>query len=77
MHNRNLLYLDETKTNEEIYSNLKKLNFKGLKVMKLTMDLFNSSWYGHKAFNRESYTGWTEELSLLWNEVVEYETENK
>jgi hypothetical protein len=77
MHNRNLLYLDDTKTNEEIYSNLKKLNFKGLKVMKLAMDLFNSSWYGHKTFNSESYIGWTEELNLLWNEVVEYETENK
>ncbi len=77
MHNKNLLYLDEAKTNEEIYSYLKKFNFTGLKVMKHMMDLFNSSWYGHKTFSGGNYMNWTEKLNLLWDEVVEYEAENK
>jgi hypothetical protein len=77
MHGKNLVYLDETKTNEEIYNYLKKEDFKALSLYKYLGDNFNSSWYGHKLFNRDTYGAWNNTLNSLWNEVINHEAKAK
>lgn len=77
MHEKNLLYLDETKTNEEIYSYLKKNKFNNLKELKSLIDVFNSSWYGHKPVDEGIYETYSKTLELLWNEVVKHEEKSK
>lgn len=73
MHEKNLVYLDETKTNEEIYRHLKKNKFSIISAFKNLIDIFNSTWYGHKEFNKNSYDKWEQNMQLLWNEVKKYE----
>ena len=73
MHQKNIIYLDETKTNEEIYMSLKKnkkLNFLELKYL---INDFNSSWYGHRTFYKENYDMTLQNINLLWSEVLDYE----
>jgi aromatic ring-opening dioxygenase LigB subunit len=76
MHERRLLYLDETKTNQEIYNYLKKESFLHIKVFEYLADTFNSSWYGHKAYDHKVYETWCSNLDFLWNEVMEHEGKN-
>ncbi|MCM8710300.1 hypothetical protein M2651_04575 [Clostridium sp. SYSU_GA19001] len=73
MHEKNIVYLDETKTNEEIYSYLKTRKFPNLKSFKYLVDIFNSSWYGQKSVESTDYSNWNRIVSLLWNEVMNYE----
>lgn len=73
MHEKNLVYLDETKTNEEIYRYLKKNDFSNLFDFRNLIDIFNSTWYGHKTFDENSYDRWDESMKLLWNEVIKHE----
>jgi hypothetical protein len=73
MHEKNVLYLDETKTNEEIYKYLKKNKFPRLSVFKSLINDFNSSWYGHRLCDNENYEKVTQSINLLWNEVLDYE----
>jgi SMC interacting uncharacterized protein involved in chromosome segregation len=73
MHEKNILYLDETKTNEEIYKYLKKNKFSGLLVFEYLTDDFNSAWYGHRLCNKETYGRFFDNINLLWNEVIAYE----
>lgn len=73
MHQKNIIYLDETKTNEEIYMSLKKnkkLNFLELKYL---INDINSSWYGHRTFYKENYDMTLQNINLLWSEVLDYE----
>ncbi|MFL0269945.1 hypothetical protein [Candidatus Clostridium radicumherbarum] len=74
MHNNKIIYLDETKTNEEIYSFLRKNNFNMLKNFKVLIDSFNLSWYGNKEIQVESYRVWNSNINLIWNEVVKHES---
>lgn len=74
MHNNKIIYLDETKTNEEIYSFLRKNNFNMLKNFKVLIDSFNLSWYGNKEIHEESYRVWNSNINLIWNEVVKHES---
>jgi hypothetical protein len=76
MHEKNLLYLDETKTNEEIYGYLKKNNFRNLQGFEVLINTFNFSWYGHKQLGDENYKAWANSLSEIWNEVIGYEEKN-
>lgn len=69
MHEHNLIYLDETKTNEEIYKYLRKNGFTMLEVFNYLTHNFNSTWYGNKEFDNEGYKHWSTNLNLLWNEV--------
>lgn len=73
MHEKSLLYLDETKTNEEIYNYLKKNSFSNLHGIRYLMDNFNSTWYGNKSCSKELNDNWEDNLNLVWNEVVKYE----
>lgn len=76
MHENNLVYLDETKTNKEIYGYLKKKGFKMLGVFEKLINIFNLSWYGHKSCDNEVYDRWSENIKLLWDEVISYEEKN-
>lgn len=73
MHEKSLVYLDETKTNEEILRYLNKNNFKASDTFKEISDIFNSVWYGNKTFNEEGYKHWSTTIEPLWRRVAEYE----
>lgn len=73
MHERTLLYLDETKTNEEIFNYLRKNNVIFLKNFKELIEIFNASWYGHRLCTEETYDNWKENFNKVWNEVINYE----
>jgi hypothetical protein len=77
MHEKNLVYLDETKTNEEIYNYLRKEGFEARSLYKYLGGNFNSSWYGHKLLSKDSYSAWSNSLNSLWNEVINYEAKIK
>lgn len=73
MHEKNLLYLDETKTGEEIYNYLRKNKFEMSAHFKKLVKIFNSSWYGYKPFNQRLYDEWNSTMDLIWNGVMDYE----
>jgi hypothetical protein len=77
MHEKSLVYLDETKTNKEIYNYLKKNSFSKLSAIEALINLFNASWYGHKNPSLEDYDIWNSNISAVWNEVMNYEEKNK
>lgn len=74
MHEHNVVYLDETKTNEEIYNYLGKNSFSKLEGFKYLVDTFNSTWYGHKESDKEGYKYWSSNINALWNEVTKHES---
>jgi hypothetical protein len=73
MHEKNLVYLDESKTNEEIYKYLRKNNFSMSDVFKNLGEMFNSTWYGNKTSGEQNYIKWSNGISLMWNEVIKHE----
>jgi hypothetical protein len=73
MHEKNLVYLDETKTNEEIFKYLRKNSFDRVDIFKRISDIFNSTWYGHRIADEDNYKAWSNSIALLWNEVIKYE----
>ncbi len=73
MHEKNLVYLDETKTNEEIFKYLRKSSFNKAEIFKKIADIFNANWYGHKPFDDEGYEDWSNCIELLWNGVIKHE----
>lgn len=77
MHENNLIYLDETKTNEEIYYFLKRNGFNLLSNFRYCIDTFNLVWYGHKIEGGSVYEKWDGSLSQLWNGVISDETKSK
>ena len=77
MHERNVVYLDETKTNEEIYMYLLRKKFNLLKQMKNCINIFNQVWYGHKDGSNDLYKEWTGNAVELWNEVNTYAAKDK
>lgn len=77
MHNNNLLYLDEAKTNEEFYLALSKRDLTKINEFKVLINIFNNTWYGHKESNGEEYLQWKNKIEELWNEVVDYEEKAK
>lgn len=73
MHEKGLLYLDETKTNSEILNYLNRSNYDGIENFRWLVEIFNSSWYGHKAGNLELYRAWSHRINQLWDGVIENE----
>lgn len=73
LHEKNIVYLEESKTNEEIYDYLHKNDFFMLSEFKSLVNTFNSAWYGNKLCSKEVYEKWNQELDALWNEVVNSE----
>ncbi len=77
LHEKGFIYLEETKTNEEIYNYLRMRNFYLLNDMRICINLFNAIWYGHKRGNQEMYERWTRSFLKLWNEVMNYEEKKR
>lgn len=77
MHEKNILYLDETKTGEEIYNYLKRNKFEMVTVFKKLVNIFNASWYGHKVSDQKLYDEWNSTLELVWNGVIGYEEKSQ
>ena len=77
MHEKNVIFLDETKTNEEIAAYLEKNDFKPLSVFRNLDRLFNASWYGHKALQETVYEKWRNDSNLIWNRIREIEEKGK
>lgn len=73
MHDNNVIYLEETKTNDEIYKFLRKNKFYLLDNFKFIIDNFNLAWYGNKEYEEESYKYWSSNIILIWNEVTKHE----
>lgn len=73
MHVSNLIYLDETKTNEEIFYYLRSKKFNKLYIFRNLIDIFNNTCYGNKLCDEEMYKGWRENINEFWNEVINYE----
>lgn len=77
MHEKNLLYFDETKTGEEINNYLIRNKFEMVGVFRKLVSIFNSSWYGHKTSNEKLYDEWSNTIDLIWNEVINHEEKNQ
>lgn len=73
MHEKNTIYLDETKTNGEIHKYLKQNKFPMMLELENIILHFNSSWYGDKQCDRATYDVVFSNVNLLWSEVVAYE----
>ena len=69
MHQQSILYLDQSKTNQEISTYLKENNFSRLKVFQNLVAIFNAIWYGHQSCEEQSYSKWSDNFNLLWKEV--------
>ena len=77
LHNQHIIFLEETKTNEEIYTYLKKENYPNLQVLKEVIDVFNAIWYGKKDISDENYHAYKVKLYQLWEGVKDYEKEKQ
>lgn len=76
MHRKNVVYLDETKTNKEIYKYLLKNEYSMSSNFKLLADSFNYYWYGHKNCGENEYLNFSNTFDELWNEVIGFEKKN-
>jgi hypothetical protein len=70
MHQQSFLYLDQAKTNQEIYFYLEETDFFGLDSFKELVTIFNATWYGHQDCDQYSYQRWAANLNALWDEVA-------
>ncbi|OGO80139.1 MAG: hypothetical protein A2Y21_06580 [Clostridiales bacterium GWC2_40_7] len=70
MHEKDILYLEDTKTNHEILQTLKKSSFPMLPAFQQLAGMFNASWYGYKAYSKETYESWNDSMNLIWNRVT-------
>lgn len=77
MHKYSVIYLDETKTNEEIYRYLRKNEFPKTEGFRYLIDSFNAAWYGHKEYSKEAYNQWNSYIESIWNEVTRNESKEK
>ncbi|AZO95441.1 hypothetical protein [Halocella sp. SP3-1] len=77
MHEKRVLYLEESKTNYEICQLLQENNFPEVSIFQDLVILFNLSWYGHQKCPQETYENWLDDFNLVWNEVINYEKKNK
>ena len=70
MHEKDILYLEDTKTNKEILQTLARNGFSMLPAFQYLAGIFNASWYGHKEYSRDSYESWNDNMNLIWNRVT-------
>lgn len=73
MHESKMIFLEETKTNHEIYSYLKREKYPFAMSFKEVINVFNAIWYGKKSFNSEAYSNYKNRIHQLWSEVTDYE----
>lgn len=70
MNEKNILYLDEAKTNNEMIQTLKTEGFKYVELFQKITYLFNEVWFGHKIIRENEYNLWERNIEELWNEVL-------
>ncbi len=73
MNEKNLLFLDKTKTNEEITRILKNRNFKYIGLFQSLTFIFNEAWFGHKSIKEDEFSMWEGKMDELWNGVLNIE----
>ena len=73
MHEKNMLYLDDTKTNSEMVAVLRKQGFYSIEEFKVLCNLFNDMWYGYENVNVESKLRWDEAMDKVWQKATEWE----
>lgn len=77
MHGKNLLHLDETQTNSEIVSMLRRDNFMNIELFEKAVGLFNETWYGHRIVNNDTYKAWEDIIRVLENGVCGCESKKQ
>lgn len=70
MSEKNLLYLDETKTNSEMTEALRNNGFAYIGLFQSLTYLFNEVWFGHKRIYEDDYSLWERNMDELWNGVL-------
>lgn len=73
MHEKRLLYLEESKTNKEIEKTIKEKKLYNIDKFHYLSETFNAVWYGKKYCNQETFTSWQEHINIVWKEVNGYE----
>ncbi len=69
MNEKNLIYLDEAKTNSELISTLEENGCSYVYNFQKIVQKFNEAWYGHKIISGSEYDSWEQILTSMWNEV--------
>lgn len=69
LHNKDIIFLDEAKTNGEILGILKSRDFSHTRTFEMLVGLFNDTWYGHKIMSEDDYALWEQNSSALWEGV--------
>lgn len=77
MHTKNIIYLDQTKTNDEIYNYLRINKFNNLDRFYTLIKVFNFVWYGHNSGSKEMLGNWENNIDAIWNGVINYEEKGK
>lgn len=77
MHEKNVIFLDESSTNFEIGIFLRNNSFNDADIYDYLSDMFNYVWYGDKPCANEKYEDWNSNLNKLWNEVQNNEKKFK
>lgn len=72
MNEKSLCFLDDTKTNNEIFKILKHKEFKGAYMFKSIGDYFQYIWYGKKEVHLEKFSWYKEKINNLFVEVKNY-----
>lgn len=70
MSEKNLLFLDETKTNSEMIQILTNNDFEYIELFENLTYLFNKAWFGHKKIHEDEYGLWEKNMDELWNGVL-------
>lgn len=70
MSEKDLLYLDETKTNSEMTEILKNNGFEYTGLFQNITHLFNEVWFGHKRVHEDEYNLWERKMDELWSGVL-------
>jgi hypothetical protein len=77
MNEKNLLYLDEAKTNGEMLRTLRKKKFVYIGVFEKLILCFNDTWDGPRPMEAVGYDTWQQEFDTLWQGVERYESSEK
>ena len=73
MHEKRLLYLEESKTNKEIEKAIEQKKLSSTDQFHYLSETFNAAWYGKKTCDDKIYTSWLENMDFIWKEVICYE----
>lgn len=73
MHEKRLLYLEDSKTNKEIEKAIQQKKLSSTDKFHALTEIFNAAWYGKKSCDNQVDASWQENMDLVWKEVTAYE----